>query len=139
MLRPQACAAKFQLLLLQLAVAVVMFLAVASHGHCATNLDCELLGACQPDGTCACAPGFTGPSCGQLDVLPVDAATHGRVWPVALGFPPYSNGSAPPARDVDGHHEPVPSPGHGHGTIGWSFAPQYNPATKRWVAAVEAV
>jgi hypothetical protein len=87
-------------------------------GPCKTALDCELLGTCT-GGTCHCSPGFTGPSCGQLDLLPVPATTRGKVWPVTEA--PYVK------HDRTKHHD----------TIGWSFAPAYDPKTQRYIAAVE--
>ena len=87
-----------------------------------TDLDCELLGTCQADGTCRCAPGFRGTTCGQLDLQPMAgtlSAQPGKVWPrsTTAYYPQSSN----------------------HITIGWSFAPVYNPASKRYVAAIEIV
>lgn len=94
--------------------------ALAHKLECTSALDCELLGSCQ-SGKCVCAPGFRGPSCGQLDLLPVPAATHGRVWPRTIE--PYVK------------HDRTKQ----HRTIGWSFAPAFDPVTRRYVAAVEAV
>ena len=91
---------------------------------CVNDLDCELLGKCDvSSGACACSPGFTGPSCGQLDLLPVPAATLGLVWP------PHRAPFVVPNRTADPHAT----------SIGWSFAPVYDPATKRYVAAIESV
>jgi hypothetical protein len=70
---------------------------------CVDDEDCELLGECRANGVCVCAPGFTGPTCGQLDLAPADASTRGRVWP--------SN----------------PQPAGPSGQIAWSFAPVYDP------------
>ena len=53
--------------------------------------------------------------------MPVPAATHGRVWPISTA--PYVK------HDRTKHHT----------TIGWSFAPAWDPITKRYVAAIEAV
>ena len=50
--------------------------------HCSDKLGCELLGECV-SGTCQCRPGFTGPSCGEVDLAPADATTSGVVWPQA--------------------------------------------------------
>ena len=50
--------------------------------RCAGDLDCELLGACVA-GACHCRPGFTGPSCGRVDLAPAAAETGGAVWPQA--------------------------------------------------------
>ena len=87
--------------------------ALAPQPLCASALDCELLGRCV-SGRCVCSPGFTGPTCGQLDLGPVPKRTHGRVWPVRFEE-------------------------HNHTAIGWSFSPAYDPRTGRYVAAVEAV
>lgn len=89
-------------------------------GPCQGDLDCELLGKCV-SGVCHCSPGFVGPTCGQLDLLPVPASTHGKIWPRT---------EAPYAKHDKTKH---------HGSIGWSFAPAFDPKTKRYVAAVEAV
>ena len=96
-----------------------LLVVVGAAAACQSDLDCELLGTCAA-GVCMCAAGFTGPSCGQLDLLPVPAATRGRVWPRSTA--PYVTHDAAP-----------------HGTLGWSFAPAYDPASRRFVAAVEAV
>ena len=38
---------------------------------CATDLDCELTGSCDAaSGRCRCYPGWIGPTCGTLDLLP---------------------------------------------------------------------
>ena len=58
----------------------VVAVAPAGVKICSNDIDCELLGTCT-DGICKCFPGFTGPSCGKLDLLPVSALNHGRVWP----------------------------------------------------------
>jgi hypothetical protein len=50
---------------------------------CRTDLDCELLGSCD-SGSCHCSPGFTGPTCGTLDVKPVPAEAA-QVFPSAPG------------------------------------------------------
>ena len=45
-------------------------LAAGVVGACVDDEDCELLGRCV-SGACQCAPGFVGPTCGALDLLPV--------------------------------------------------------------------
>lgn len=95
-------------------------MALLSDAACTSNLDCELLGNCT-NGLCVCYKGFTGPSCGQLDLLPVSSATRGRVWPVSTA--PYAKNNAT--------WDPT--------SIGWSFAPVYDPVTRRYIAAVETV
>ena len=53
-----------------------------SSFKCATDGDCELLGKCDTaSGVCACAAGFSGPSCGRLHLAPADGATGGLAWP----------------------------------------------------------
>ena len=47
--------------------------------RCVTDADCELLGRCD-GGTCACASGFGGPSCGKLLLAPASAPRAGMVW-----------------------------------------------------------
>eukprot|EP00038_Savillea_parva_P015340 m.219916 g.219916 ORF g.219916 m.219916 type:complete len:452 (+) comp30738_c0_seq1:3-1358(+) len=83
-----------------------------SPSACATDEDCELLGTCT-HGVCQCAPGFTGPTCGQLRLGPVDAETKGRVWPT------------------------VPQPHSPDSQLAWSFAPVYDPVTRKYNAVVE--
>ena len=51
-------------------------------GSCAGAADCGLLGVCD-GGSCSCAPGFIGDSCGQLDLLPVKGGLPAaELWPV---------------------------------------------------------
>ncbi len=51
---------------------------------CSSDSDCNLNGVCVT-GACVCDRGWSGPSCGQLDLLPVEArspaATSGQIWP----------------------------------------------------------
>lgn len=65
-----------------LTVSTAALLAAAAAGYvCKTAADCEYLGACNA-GACACAPGFTGPSCGVLDLAPASAAGDDLpAWP----------------------------------------------------------
>jgi hypothetical protein len=50
--------------------------AAAPPFACATDMDCQLNGACSSaTGACSCRPGWTGPDCGQLDLLPAPT-TH---------------------------------------------------------------
>lgn len=51
---------------------------------CQTDSDCSLNGICGAEGNCTCVTGWTGPRCGQLDLLPVDRAV--------LGFNPIEGG-----------------------------------------------
>ena len=46
---------------------------------CTNDDGCEQLGVCR-GGVCDCLPGYTGPSCGVLDLAPA-AAAAARVWP----------------------------------------------------------
>ena len=88
---------------------------------CSNNLDCELLGTCV-NGTCECHSGFHGPTCGQLKLGAVTTQSPtqpGIVWPRTTP-PLYPAGSA-------------------HTTIGWSFAPAWDPMSQRYVAAIEVV
>jgi hypothetical protein len=54
-------------------------------GDCASDADCSLNGLCAVDGECACDSGWSGISCGKLDLLPVQAehpaGTSGQIWP----------------------------------------------------------
>lgn len=72
-------APRFLLLLVSLAFARAV-------GACATDDDCEMLGVCNvTTATCACARGFTGPSCGALDFLPAPPLYEGgMVWPLPV-------------------------------------------------------
>lgn len=94
----------------------VAFLPLLVAFKCSLDLDCELLGRCSPSGVCECSPGFTGPTCGQLDLMPVSRATHGKVWPISRA-----------------------SYLHNGTSIGWSFAPVYDPERRLYVAAIESV
>eukprot|EP00729_Bicosta_minor_P008220 gene8220-27493_t len=62
----------------------LLLLAVGAAGAasgCSTNADCELLGTCTA-GKCLCSKGFTGETCGRLDLLPADSTTaNGKAWP----------------------------------------------------------
>jgi hypothetical protein len=74
---------------------------------CADADDCELLGTCV-DGACVCTSGFSGPSCGVLNLAPAKRATMVQ-WPVAA--------------DVAA------------GTVsGWGFSPVYDAADGKWHA-----
>eukprot|EP00937_MAST-01D_sp_MAST-1D-sp2_P002316 g2316.t1 len=59
----------------------VLTLPLAGAYSCNNTADCELLGACV-DGRCDCLPGWTGPSCAQLDLVPSDMAP---AWPPQAG------------------------------------------------------
>ena len=85
---------------------ILLTLALASA--CTTDLDCELLGTCE-SGVCTCSPGFTGPTCGMLDVAPVPAEAA-QIFPVPSSTP---------------------------ASAGWSFAPVYDPAAKKYRAVAE--
>ena len=54
--------------LLALAAASLLTTPTAAGG-CASAADCGRLGACKA-GQCACFPGYAGPSCATLDLLP---------------------------------------------------------------------
>ena len=95
--------------------------AAASAAICKDAYDCELLGTCF-NGTCHCSPGFTGATCGQLSLVPIttsDKYQPGKVWPRST-MPYYPAGSD-------------------HTTIGWSFAPVYDPQRAHYVAVAEVV
>ena len=51
--------------------------AASGTAACTSNADCELNGVCTHQ-QCHCNPGWVGPSCGTLDVLPAPVA---GVWP----------------------------------------------------------
>ena len=63
----------------------VRWLAVPSPGvdsarliwPCASASDCSFNGECDADSACACDVGWSGPFCGELRLLPVDAAAQG--------------------------------------------------------------
>lgn len=69
-------------------------LASATTG-CATDLDCELTGSCDTaSGRCRCYPGWIGPTCGTLDLLP---APRRGAWPAQRPVPPeyWGDGATP--------------------------------------------
>ena len=49
--------------------AALVLLASAAAAQCSVDEDCGLLGTCAA-GACACEPGWTGPTCASLDLLP---------------------------------------------------------------------
>ena len=49
--------------------------------ECKTHLDCELNGVCRSS-VCHCYRGWTGPTCGTLDLLP---ARRAGAWPATRG------------------------------------------------------
>ena len=62
---------------------------------CATDLDCELTGSCDAaSGRCRCYPGWIGPTCGTLDLLP---AQRRGAWPAQRPMPPeyWGDGATP--------------------------------------------
>jgi hypothetical protein len=59
--------------LLQLPLLLALAAPEKVAGSCTGAADCGLLGACDADGSCSCAPGFHGDSCGFLDLLPEGA------------------------------------------------------------------
>ena len=52
---------------------------------CTSAADCEYLGTCLSNGTCACKTGFTGPTCAQLDLAPADPKRAVQ-WPLGQSF-----------------------------------------------------
>ena len=81
---------------LTVARATALLLCVhTTFAACSTAEDCEELGDCVL-GSCVCDAGFTGPSCGELDLLP-NAPLEGcseqdpRLWPSNVAS---NNGSA---------------------------------------------
>jgi hypothetical protein len=50
--------------------------------RCSTDDDCEQLGRCNAGtGECACEAGFSGETCGKVDVAPLAAPRFGKLWP----------------------------------------------------------
>ncbi len=61
--------------LLVVALAVAATSSAFSTGkRCTSNLDCSLLGQCQPDGSCQCKAGWTGDSCARANLLPLNVS-----------------------------------------------------------------
>ena len=88
-------------------IAVVAFgYTVATSLACTNAIDCELLGKCV-NGKCECFRGFTGSSCGSLDLAPVDAKTRGQIWPAQ------------------------PAPVDQQLSMAWSFTPIFDPQVQR--------
>ena len=60
---------------------------------CKTHLDCELNGVCRSF-VCHCYRGWTGPTCGTLDLLP---ARRAGAWPATRPIPPeyWGDGATP--------------------------------------------
>eukprot|EP00051_Salpingoeca_urceolata_P007514 m.98249 g.98249 ORF g.98249 m.98249 type:complete len:475 (-) comp15269_c0_seq2:41-1465(-) len=104
--------------------------AAATSGQhvCNSDLDCELNGVC--DGSlCRCHRGWTGPSCGLLDLMPIDETAF--VWPKPRPLPPMAHGQQTlrPQR-----HAPKPKPlGSPIPTVPISWGATYatDPSTKQ--------
>jgi hypothetical protein len=73
-------------------LATLLFSSVESTASysCADDGDCEFNGSCHM-ATCACASGWTGPSCGELNFAPVPSLATAELWPTAAAI---SAGSA---------------------------------------------
>ena len=82
--------------------------ATGSLASCTSAEDCSLLGTCE-SGRCKCSAGYTGPSCGQLDLQPVSSLQAATLWPQAG----VSNSSA------------------------WGFTVAYDPADKLYHAVAD--
>ena len=68
---------------------------VSATTGCVTDLDCELTGRCDAaSGRCDCHPGWIGPTCGALDLLP---APRRGAWPARRPVPPeyWGDGATP--------------------------------------------
>lgn len=78
---------------------------------CKTDADCEMLGTCS-SGTCACHPGFVGPSCGSINLT--TSATCESCYPV---WP------QEPARDA-------------RDASAWGFSTVHDPADGLWHAFI---
>ncbi len=80
-------------------------------GACTGAADCGLLGVCDSatGGTCSCAPGFHGESCGYLSLLPEQGLPAAELWPVTSA----ANSSA------------------------WGFTVAYDPADKLYHAVAD--
>jgi hypothetical protein len=63
---------------------------------CSTESDCHLNGDCSK-GACACDAGWTGPTCGQLDLGPVDKAKR-----PGLSYKNNATWGASPLKGADG-------------------------------------
>ena len=60
-----------------LAAALLAAAAPACAAPCASDEHCNLNGLCQASGACACFPGWTGATCGLLNVLPLQVGASG--------------------------------------------------------------
>jgi len=81
-------------------------------GGCKTNVDCELLGICTT-GKCICEPGFTGETCGQLNLKPIESNTSGRVWPLQDTSPDTASWGFSAVKGDDGMYHGVVNVGCG--------------------------
>jgi hypothetical protein len=55
--------------------------AALAYASCSSSADCEMLGTCE-GGACSCFPGWRGPTCGSLALVPSPASTSTQ-WPLA--------------------------------------------------------
>ena len=68
-------------------ICLLAHFATASASYtCTANTDCEMLGECVA-GQCKCFAGFSGPSCAQISLTPVESDEfRAAAWPPAGGF-----------------------------------------------------
>lgn len=112
-----------RLQLLGIAVALSVVSVVASAYTCKDDYDCELLGSCVSS-QCVCAKGWTGPSCGSLDLSPVNVSS--------LTIPRGDAAAAAPA------YIQWPNPtSYTDGTASaWGFTVVFDPADGLWHAFI---
>lgn len=63
-------------------VLLLLGLVLSIASGCSTDDDCEQLGSCVA-GACVCSRGWSGPSCGSLNLLPAAPLATSRLWPSA--------------------------------------------------------
>ena len=98
-------------------------------GACGNDTDCSLLGTCVA-GACQCHTGFTSPTCGVLDLLPVSTCIGSKaaVDDAATG----ERRRAP--RSLPGVVWPLEG---GPNASAWGFTVAYDPSDKKYHAVVD--
>ena len=105
--------------------------AVQINYTCTTSEDCELLGSCINNG-CVCRPGWKGPSCGTVDVLPVETNREGSSVVAVDVLPVVTNreGSSVVAGAIWPPHP------DDNTTFSWGFTAVYDETSQLYHAAV---